>query len=43
MVTYFAGGALGSALGAYGWSVAHWNGVCIAGLAMALAALAIHY
>ena len=42
MVTYFAGGALGSALGAYGWSIAHWNGVCIAGMAMALAALGVH-
>ena len=42
MVTYFAGGAMGSALGAYGWSIAQWNGVCAAGLCLALAALAIH-
>jgi predicted MFS family arabinose efflux permease len=42
MVTYFAGGALGSALGAYGWSVAHWNGVCTAGICLALVALAVH-
>jgi predicted MFS family arabinose efflux permease len=42
MVTYFAGGAFGSALGAYGWSVAHWTGVCLAGLLCSFAALAIH-
>lgn len=42
MVTYFAGGALGSALGAYGWSVARWNGVCAAGLCLSLTALAVH-
>ncbi len=41
MVTYFAGGALGSALGAYGWSIARWNGVCAAGMAMSLAALGV--
>lgn len=39
MVTYFLGGALGSALGAYGWSVAGWNGVCLAGAAQLLVAL----
>jgi predicted MFS family arabinose efflux permease len=33
MVSYFLGGALGSALGAYGWSRAGWTGVCIAGAA----------
>lgn len=42
MVSYFLGGALGSALGAWGWSVARWNGVCAAGLALSLVALAIH-
>jgi predicted MFS family arabinose efflux permease len=42
MVTYFAGGALGSALGAYGWSVARWSGVCVAGLGLSLTALAVH-
>jgi predicted MFS family arabinose efflux permease len=31
MVTYFLGGALGSALGAYGWSHAGWPGVVAAG------------
>ena len=42
MVTYFAGGALGSALGAWGWSAARWTGVCIAGLCLSAAALAVH-
>jgi predicted MFS family arabinose efflux permease len=31
MVSYFLGGSLGSALGAYGWSRAGWMGVCAAG------------
>ncbi len=39
MVSYFVGGSLGSTPGAYGWSVARWNGVCIAGLSMLAAAL----
>jgi len=43
MVTYFAGGSAGSALGAYGWAVAKWNGVCAAGLVLAMAALAVHW
>jgi predicted MFS family arabinose efflux permease len=42
MVMYFVGGSLGSALGAYGWKLAKWNGVCIAGLTLSLLALAIH-
>ncbi|HVW87125.1 MAG TPA: MFS transporter [Bryobacteraceae bacterium] len=33
MVGYFLGGALGSALGAFGWSHWGWAGVCGAGLA----------
>lgn len=41
MVTYFLGGALGSALGAYGWAHWRWNGVCAAGAAQLLAALAV--
>jgi predicted MFS family arabinose efflux permease len=41
MVTYFLGGALGSALGAYGWTHWGWNGVCAAGAAQLLAALAV--
>ncbi len=42
MVSYFMGGSLGSALGAFGWSMAKWKGVCAAGLALSLVALAIH-
>jgi predicted MFS family arabinose efflux permease len=42
MVSYFLGGSLGSALGAYGWKVAQWNGVCVAGLVLSLIALLAH-
>lgn len=31
MVSYFLGGALGSALGVYAWTRAGWAGVCVAG------------
>lgn len=31
---YFIGGAIGSFLGAYGWSIWQWNGVCLVGLGM---------
>lgn len=41
MVTYFIGGALGSALGAWGWTHWRWNGVCAAGAAQLLLALAV--
>jgi predicted MFS family arabinose efflux permease len=41
MVTYFLGGALGSALGAWGWSRWGWSGVCAAGAAQLAAALLI--
>jgi hypothetical protein len=41
MVTYFLGGALGSALGAYGWSHWGWSGVCIAGVMQLVIALAV--
>ena len=41
MVTYFLGGALGSALGAWGWSRWGWNGVCAAGAAQLLVALLV--
>jgi hypothetical protein len=37
MVTYFAGGALGTALGALAWSEAGWAGVCGAGGTLAAA------
>ncbi|MCU1259072.1 MAG: major facilitator superfamily transporter [Bryobacterales bacterium] len=42
MVSYFAGGALGSALGAAGWSIARWSGVCAAGMLLTCVALAVH-
>lgn len=32
MVATFVGASLGSVLGAYGWSVANWTGVCLVGL-----------
>ncbi len=41
MVTYFLGGSLGSALGAWGWSRWGWNGVCAAGAAQLLVALLV--
>jgi len=41
MVTYFLGGALGSALGAYGWSRWRWDGVCVAGAMQLVIALAV--
>jgi predicted MFS family arabinose efflux permease len=37
----FAGGALGSMLGNYAWSVWHWPGVCGVGLAFACASIAL--
>jgi predicted MFS family arabinose efflux permease len=39
MVSYFVGGALGSALGALGWNWWGWKGVCLAGVAQGLVAL----
>ena len=42
MVIYFLGGSLGSSLGAYGWSVARWNGVCFVGVVMLLVALMVY-
>lgn len=36
MVTYFAGGALGSYLGVAAWNAAGWPGVCLAGLGVVL-------
>jgi predicted MFS family arabinose efflux permease len=41
MATYFAGGALGSALGGQAWSIAGWTGVSITGGVLAAAALAV--
>jgi hypothetical protein len=40
MVSYFLGGSIGSALGAFGWSRRGWSGVCAAGVAQLLVALA---
>jgi predicted MFS family arabinose efflux permease len=42
MVTYFLGGAAGSILGAYAWSLARWPGVCATGIALAAVALVLH-
>jgi predicted MFS family arabinose efflux permease len=42
MVTYFIGGALGSYLGTWGWSLAGWNGVCSVGSILLLAALLVY-
>jgi predicted MFS family arabinose efflux permease len=42
MVAYFVGGSLGTALGTYGWSVAHWTGVCIVGSAMLMIAIIVY-
>jgi predicted MFS family arabinose efflux permease len=39
MFTYFAGGAIGTALGAWAWESAGWTGVCAVGALMPLAAL----
>lgn len=39
MVTYFIGGAVGSALGGFGWSHWRWKGVCAAGLLQLFVAL----
>jgi predicted MFS family arabinose efflux permease len=41
MVCYFFGGACGSALGSWAWAQFQWSGVCIAGMALSLAALAV--
>lgn len=39
MTTYFLGGAAGSALGSYGWSVGRWAGICLIGIVLLLSAL----
>jgi predicted MFS family arabinose efflux permease len=43
MSTYFAGGALGSAIGSVAWHAARWNGVCLAGAALNATALVVFY
>jgi predicted MFS family arabinose efflux permease len=40
---YFVGGAIGSFLGAYGWSRWQWNGVCALSLVMLAAAFATFF
>lgn len=40
---YFVGGALGSFLGAYGWTHWQWNGVCLLSLLMLVSALATFF
>ncbi|GAC1389892.1 MAG: MFS transporter [Ktedonobacteraceae bacterium] len=42
MVIYFIGGSLGSLLGAYGWSIGRWTGVCLVGTLLLVAALAVY-
>jgi predicted MFS family arabinose efflux permease len=42
MVTYFVGGSLGSFSGTLGWSLAGWNGVCVAGCSQMALALACY-
>ncbi len=39
MTTYFLGGAAGSTLGSYGWSLGRWAGVCVIGMVLLLSAL----
>jgi predicted MFS family arabinose efflux permease len=41
MVSTFLFGAVGSALGSYGWTLWRWNGVCAVGGGMVLIALAV--
>jgi len=41
MVTYFAGGALGTALGTWAWTAWGWAGVCGSGAALLAAALGV--
>ncbi|QJB35950.1 MFS transporter [Chitinophaga oryzae] len=42
MTTSFIGTSLGSGIGLWVWSIGKWNGVCIAGTLLILAALAIY-
>jgi predicted MFS family arabinose efflux permease len=42
MVSYFVGGSLGSAVGAWAWSTAGWHGVCAAGILFLACGLGIH-
>jgi len=40
MVTYFAGGALGTVLAGWAWDIGGWSGVCALGVAAGLAGMA---
>ena len=42
MVSYFLGGVLGTSLGAQGWHVAGWHGVCVVGMGLVTAALVVY-
>ena len=42
MVAYFVGGALGSSLGAWGWSLARWRGVSLVGLGLVALSIGVH-
>ena len=42
MLAYFSGGSVGAGLGVFGWQHRGWSGVCMAGVAMLLTALAAH-
>jgi predicted MFS family arabinose efflux permease len=39
MVSFFIGGALGTAAASVAWDMAGWNGVCVVGAALALCGL----
>ena len=41
MTIRFAGGALGSSLGIWAWSIWQWPGVCVVGLALGCMSLAM--
>lgn len=43
MTCYFIGGATGSVVGAWGWHVAHWWGVCATGVLALLAGLGVFW
>ncbi len=43
MVSYFAGGSLGSLLGAWSWRLAQWQGVCLFGSVSILIALFVYW
>ena len=42
MVSFFLGGAMGTALGAFAWEHYAWTGVSVVGLSLALATMAVH-